>query len=375
MNKIIRYFTTSILAFTLLWTAGSTIEDAYAAPLKQPIGGRLNYSQLTAYIPRNGTVVSLQFGMNKSEIDVQLGKPQVIKTLSGDYYRYGEDVTIGYAGGKAAMIDPGMEGTIRRKVKSGQSWAQSAALLGAPSLAEGSDPVYVYQANSYQFKQLRTAKELKAAEAEGRSDIYKVVVSLNAFGEISSEVMYRTSYKRAVNRKIQLASSTDGLPLTPEPFVLDDLSVTDELGRTVRLGMEMADVDKLLGSYDSYTISLPVHEYDSMTVYYRGTKAAGISLKEEPAHLFRTLRGITIQSSAAVLERLYGKPTAAEQSYWTYYFTKKASGLELLSELPATPDSGLASYDYGLSVILSGGPTPIITYLLIGDKMFLREMR
>ncbi|SEO34739.1 hypothetical protein [Paenibacillus sp. OV219] len=375
MNKKLHLAGIFILALTLLGTIGGTAaHEAYGAPLFKPASdGILNYSPLTAYIPINGRNVALQLGMTKGEIDLLLGKPQVIKTLSGDYYRYGEDITIGYVGTRAAMIDPGMEGALRKRVKPGQSWEQAAALLGEPTLVAGSDRIYRYQANSYLFKQLRTAKELAAAV--GRSDVYEVIVSLNAFGEISSEVMFGVSYKRDVIRAIQLANSTDGLPHSHAPFVLDDLAVIDELGRTVRLGMEMADVDKLLGSHESYTMSLPIHEYDSMSVYYRGTKAVGIKPREDPAHLFRTPRGITMQSSAAILERLYGKPTAADPSSWTYYFKRKGSELQLLTEFPIMPDPDRAPYDYGISVILSDGPSPVITFLLIGDAAFLREMK
>ncbi|AZN39282.1 hypothetical protein [Paenibacillus albus] len=372
MNKNLRLTAIYLLALTLIGTiGGSAAHEAYGASLFKPAqDGIINYSPLTAYIPRNGGDSALQLGMTKREVDLLLGKPQVIKTLSSDYYRYGDDITIGYAGERAAMIDPGMEGSLRGKVKPGQSWEEAAMLLGEPSLVDGSDRIYIYQANSYRFKQLRTAEEI--AGATRRSGVYEVIVSLNAFDEISSTVLFKASYKRDAARKMQLANSTDGLPLTPKPFVTDELALTDELGRTVRLGMEMKDVDKLLGSYESYTMSLLIHEYDSMSVYYRGTKAVGIKLREDPAHLFRTPRGITIQSSAKVLERLYGKPTAVDQSFWTYYFAENTSGLALLKELPAR--SANVSYDYGISVILSDGPSPIVTYLLIGDALFLSQM-
>jgi hypothetical protein len=155
---------------------------------------------------------------------------------------------------------------------------------------------------------------------------------------------------------------------------MTDLSlVTKDKKRKVALKMNKKEVDKLLGKSEPFKHASGniMHQYDGVIIYYRDGIVAGIKmdLEMEATAIYSTTRGLSLLTSAAKMERLYGKPTYNSGNILDYKFYKDGERLVKMTGNEPPKDFVKKEIFY-LSTIVTEDKNRLITYMLIADQKF-----
>lgn len=330
----------------------------------------IDHPLLTVHYPVKIKTVKLRLGMSKKQVNMLIGKAKRYQLPNQVYYKY-RGLTVAYEGDRLAMIVLDETGSLNGEVKPGMEWREAAGLLGIH--ADSGIRRLWFKADASGVKRLDDPAAIKAAA--GDSDVYVLDVGVNAFGVVSAVQLYSMEYKNKLMIKTEEMNRLAGLSSALPHLTVEDLSLKtgDGVGRA-SLGMTKDEVDRLLGKSRAFrhASSIVMHQYDGVRMYYRNGRAAAIQidLDMESTRIYRTAEGeVSLLTSAAKLERLFGKPYYDDGSVLGYKFYRSGSRLVKLGA--DEPLELLNDKDvYDLSFIVTNDTNRLATYMLICDRQF-----
>ncbi|MCA0758476.1 hypothetical protein KP806_25805 [Paenibacillus sp. N4] len=346
----------------------TVIPTAYGQASAESAG--IDHPLLTVHYPVKFKTVKLRLGMSKKQVGMLIGKAKRYQVPNQVYYKY-RGMTVAYEGDRLAMIVPDETGSLDGGVRPGMEWREAAGLLGIK--ADSGIRSLWFKADASGVKQLDDPAAIKAAEED--SDVYVLDVGVNALGVVSAVQLYSREYKNKLMEKTaemnRLADLSSALPrLTVENLSLK----TGDGVRRAALGMTKEEADRVLGKSRAFrhASGIVMHQYDGVRIYYRNGRAAAIQidLDMESTRIYRTAGGeVSLLTSAAKLERLFGKPYYDDGQVLGYKFYR--SGNRLVKLGADEPLEALKDKDvYDLSLIVTDDKNRLVTYMLLCDRQF-----
>lgn len=360
---IVRQLKHAVLLFCclVLLLAGLTASVPKAANAVNP--QVVKAPELAVFYKQGKKTYILRMGMLKQEVDKLIGQPKAKKMPTGDeYYEYG-DMAADYLDGRLAMITLDAHAYLSGGIKLQMPVSEALRKRGETSLKNKAVYHYRWEKKSNKAVLLKGAKEV--SKYKGRADVYELSISSNILGTITGISIDRSDYRAKL--MANLGDDSPAPSIADKPLSMDDFSLVSKDGdKKIKLGMTRAQIEKLLGEKDDWTVFGDV--YDGIKIKFRDEKAAMFILTDNSD--FSTPRGLGIWTSITKLNEVYGQPTSEGNGSINYHFfmgdKKNASRVLKLSELQSDLDRNKI-YVISVNTAETDNGQRVIDFLLIGD--------